>query len=277
MISDKHTSISTISDDRGSGHRRMLLWLISLFFLLWVLVPMLLPEQAYLIYWLTAPLRFLGVFVHEMGHGLASLASGGAFHWFQMDWDGGVAITSGGAQSLVLLGGLLCPAVFGSLLLVVSTRARKLWLPYLLLLLFFGAGCYYMLKPVFLSRADNPLLTQWHVSHLLALLLPLSVVAGIVILLRRGADTVQRLVLQLLGIVMCYSAFSDTRYIFQYAALRNGMYSDMRVFASLFLPFSAQNLPWLAFIFFAVAIGAMNFALLAAGVAHALRSPPKRV
>lgn len=275
MNSDKLSGglASGVSGNRGQGHRRMLISLMGLIFLLWVLLPLLFPGQAYLIYWLTSPLRLLGVFVHEMGHGLASLATGGSFHWFQMDWDGGVAITSSGVQSLVLLGGLLCPAMFGSLLLIVSTRAQKLWLPYLLLLIFFSAGCYYMIKPVFLSGAANPLLAHWHVSHLLALILPLAVVASIVALLWRASDSLQRLVLQLFGIVMCYSAFSDTSYIFQYEVLRNGMYSDARVFASLFLPFSVQGLPWLAFVFFAVLIGVMNFALLALGVTRALRNP----
>ncbi len=274
MAVDNASGYSTyrMMGNRGLGHRRMLLSLMSLFFLLWIVVPLLFPGLAYFTYLATAPLRYLGVFVHEMGHGFASLISGGAFHWFQMDGDGGAAITSGGLQSLVLLGGLLGPALFGSVLLIASTRLEKLRLPYLVLLLFFCSGAYYILKPLVLSSADNAPLMQWHASHLLALALPVSLIVATLILLR-ATDASQRLVLQLLGIVMCYSAFSDTSYIFQYEVLRNGMYSDARVFASLFTPFSVQALPWLVFIIFAVVIAALNFALLGLGVTRALRQP----
>ncbi len=257
---------------RGQGHRRMLLSLMAVFFLLWIVLPLLLPAQAYLLYWLTAPLRYLGVFVHEMGHGLASLLSGGSFYWFQMDGDGGAAITSGGWQSLVLLGGLLGPAVAGSILLMVSTRAEKLRTTYLILLLFFVCGAFYMIKPVFMSSGTYPILAQWHVTHLLGLILPLSLIL-MSVLAMRAPDAWQRLVLQCLGIVMCYSAFSDTSYIFQYEALRNGMYSDAREFAALFSPFSVQSLPWLVFVFFAALIALLNFALLGLGVARSLRKP----
>ncbi|MCH8620430.1 M50 family metallopeptidase [Undibacterium sp. TS12] len=272
VASASSTSAYSAASNRGLGHRRSLLFLMAVFFLLWIVAPLLLPEVAYMMYWPTAPLRYLGVFVHEMGHGLASLVSGGSFHWFQMDLGGGVAITSGGAQSLVLLGGLLGPAVFGSLLLIASTRMEKLLLPYLVLILFFGSGTYYMLKPLMLGGANDALLAQWHVSHLLALLLPVSMIAALLFLLRMP-DSLQRLVLQLLGIVMCYAAFSDTSYIFRYEALPNGMYSDARVFASLFLPFSAQSIPWLVFVFFALLIACLNFALLALGVTRALKAP----
>ena len=260
------------ANNRGLGHRRMLLSLMAVFFLLWIVLPLLLPSQAYLLYWLTAPLRYLGVFVHEMGHGLASLISGGSFYWFQMDTNGGAAITSGGWQSLVLLGGLLGPAVFGSILLMISTRAEKLLFAYLVLLLFFACGGYYMLKPVFMSSNTYPLLAQWHAAHLLGLALPVTLILASIFVMR-ASDAWQRLVLQCLGIVMCYSAFSDTSYIFQYEALRNGMYSDAREFAALFSPFSVQGLPWLVFVFFAALIAILNFALLGVGVLRALRIP----
>jgi hypothetical protein len=250
----------------------MLSGLIGLFFLLWIILPLLLPNTAYLIYWLTAPLRYLGVFVHEMGHGLAALISGGSFYWFQMNMDGGVAITGGGLQGLVLLGGLLGPALTGSLLLMASTRAEKLLIPYLILLLLFVCGAYYMLKPLLLSGREYPLLQQWQFSYLLALIVPVSAAALIVIILRQS-DAWQRMVLQVLGIVMCYSAFSDTSYIFQYATLRNGMFSDTRVFTALFWPGGPADVPWLAFAIVAILICLMNFALLALGAARALSKP----
>lgn len=274
-VNDRSIYSSAMASSRGLGHRRMLLSLMAGFFLLWVVLPLLFPNLAYLVYLLTAPLRYVGVFVHEMGHGLGSLLTGGSFYWFQMDADGGAAITAGGWQSLVLLGGLLGPALCGSALLMVSTRARKLWIPYLILLLFFTCGCYYMIKPVWMSSADFPLLAQWKVTHLLAVALPVLLMMACLFLLR-ATDAWQRLALQVLGIVMCYSAFSDTSYIFQYEALRNGMYSDARVFASLFLPFSVQTLPWLAFVFFALLIGLLNFALLGLGVMRALVLPQRR-
>ncbi|MFZ6656958.1 M50 family metallopeptidase [Undibacterium sp. TJN19] len=243
-----------------------------LFFLLWIILHLLFPNLAYPIYWLTAPLRYLGVFVHEMGHGLAALISGGSFYWFQMNMDGGVAVTGGGVQGLVLLGGLLGPALMGCILLIASTRAEKLLIPYLALLLLFFSGAYYMLKPLLLSGREYSLLQQWQFSYLLALIVPVSAGALIIAILRQ-TDAWQRMVLQVLGIVMCYSAFSDSSYIFQYAPLRNGMFSDARVFTSLFLPGGPADVPWLAFIIVAALICVMNFALLGLGAARALSKP----
>lgn len=67
------------------------------------------------------PLSLLHTFVHELGHGFGGLLGGGTFESLELFWDGGgVAYTRGLdgdklGRVLVLAGGLVGPAVAGSL------------------------------------------------------------------------------------------------------------------------------------------------------------------
>src|SRR5436189_2659239 len=49
------------------------------------------PEHTW---WLLAPFRWLHIYVHEFGHGIAALIAGGEFHKFEMWSYSGVAQTS---------------------------------------------------------------------------------------------------------------------------------------------------------------------------------------
>lgn len=73
------------------------------------------------------PLILLSTLAHELGHGLAAVATGGSFDSFQIWSDGsGVAHTSssGGrlAHAGVVAGGLLGPALFAALLFAAGRR-----------------------------------------------------------------------------------------------------------------------------------------------------------
>ncbi|HEY0994017.1 MAG TPA: M50 family metallopeptidase, partial [Kofleriaceae bacterium] len=48
------------------------------------------PEHTW---WLFAPFRWLHIYVHEFGHGIAALLAGGAFDRFEMYTYSGVAYT----------------------------------------------------------------------------------------------------------------------------------------------------------------------------------------
>lgn len=257
-----------------SGHRSMLLALMLLFFIMWLVIPLFVPGASKAIYLITLPFRYLGVFVHEMGHGLFTLLSGGQFHWFQMDMNGGVALTSGGFRAATLLGGLLGPALLGAWLLQSSTRALKLGGVFGALIALFVIGIYYMLKPLFLSSDHYPELQNWQLTYLIALVVPGG--AGLAtLLMQRLGERWQRLYLQVLGILMCYSAFSDWRYILKYDVLNNGLYSDSRVLGSLFWPGGPERLPQFAFVVIAGFVCLANFSLLFWGVHKALKSTRK--
>ena len=72
------------------------------------------------------PLRLFVTFVHEAGHALAALISGGQVQGFTVHANGsGVAVTAGGNLALILPAGYLGAALFGSLLFLLSNRAPR--------------------------------------------------------------------------------------------------------------------------------------------------------
>jgi len=69
------------------------------------------------------PFRLFVTFVHETGHGLAALVSGGQFEQFRIDENGsGVALTAGGSRFLILPAGYLGAALFGAVLFYLTNR-----------------------------------------------------------------------------------------------------------------------------------------------------------
>ena len=256
-------------------HEKTLIGLIAFFFIFWFGIPLIAPQTAGIIYTVTLPVRHLGVFVHEMGHGLFTLLSGGNFHWFQMElMKGGVAITSGGFRVVTILGGLLGPALLGALLLYLSTKAANVRPVLIGLTLLFALGVYYMVKPLFLGNHAHPYLTQWSAFHLLSASIPAAMI-WVTLAIMRGSENVQRFFLQIMGILMCYSGYSDTSYIFHYEPLSNGLYSDARVLASTFWT-SVETVPFPLFVVTASVISVLNLGLMAWGTYAALKRSPRR-
>jgi len=71
------------------------------------------------------PFRLLVTFVHESGHGLAAILTGGHFQNFQVfDNGSGVARTSGGNSLFILPMGYLGAALFGAIILFAANRVR---------------------------------------------------------------------------------------------------------------------------------------------------------
>ncbi len=71
------------------------------------------------------PLRLFVTFVHEAGHGLAAILTGGRFERFQVFSNGaGLALTGGGSRFLILQMGYLGAALFGAILLYATNRAK---------------------------------------------------------------------------------------------------------------------------------------------------------
>ena len=72
------------------------------------------------------PLRLFVTFVHETGHGLTALITGGRFDHFEVLSNGaGVAYTAGGSHFLVLQMGYLGAALFGAVLLYAANRVQR--------------------------------------------------------------------------------------------------------------------------------------------------------
>lgn len=78
------------------------------------------PEHTW---WLFAPFRWLHIYVHEFGHGIAALLAGGKFDSFEMYTYSGLAHTREAgsvAQAFVCAGGLCGPAVVGGAFLAAG-------------------------------------------------------------------------------------------------------------------------------------------------------------
>jgi hypothetical protein len=94
-----------------------LIGLAGLVTLLLILVPWLSP--------LNYPFRLLLTMVHELGHGLAALLTGGRFIRFEISPNGaGLAYTAGGWRFLVIPAGYLGLALFGALLIMLGRSYR---------------------------------------------------------------------------------------------------------------------------------------------------------
>jgi hypothetical protein len=102
-----------------SHRRRDLLILaaaIVIVFILWNV-----PGLDFLLY----PFRLFVTFVHEAGHGLAALLTGGRFVGFEIYGSGaGQAITAGGSRAIILPAGYLGAALFGAALFYLTNRFR---------------------------------------------------------------------------------------------------------------------------------------------------------
>lgn len=71
------------------------------------------------------PFRLLLTIVHELGHGLAALLTGGSFIKFVIYPDGaGLATTTGGWRLMVIPAGYLGVAVFGAVLILLGRNHR---------------------------------------------------------------------------------------------------------------------------------------------------------
>lgn len=98
------------------------------------------------------PFRLLATWVHELGHGLGAIISGGSFERMIITPQfSGLAHTFTGSnweQVVVLLGGLLGPAIAGAIMLILSRRLDQSRLA-----LFLLAGA--LVATLFLWAGDN--------------------------------------------------------------------------------------------------------------------------
>ena len=100
---------------------------------LYCFVTILIPFGKLIFY----PFDIFVTFLHEFGHALMALLSGGSVKSLQVNPGGsGVTITTGGHRGLILMGGYIGSAIFGNLMIYFSTFSKKtrLYFTYFLLL-----------------------------------------------------------------------------------------------------------------------------------------------
>lgn len=252
--------------------RRFLLGLISALLFFWFALPLIYPPAARIIYLAFYPISIIGTFIHEMGHGLTAIFTGGHFYWLQIEFfRGGAAITAGGSQLLILLGGLLGPAVTGAILLAVSTRVRQPKWIMSVLCLYFLLGMFFMIRPIllFFTGFSDPLLERWSIFYLITILVPLTLLLT-TLKFMQFSQRAQRYFVQFLGVVSCLAGFSSNSYIFMYQQLPNGGYSDARMVAGTFWT-GPETVPFAWFMVFSSIIAGLNIGLVLYGTWLALR------
>ena len=71
------------------------------------------------------PLKIFVVFMHEVSHGLAAIATGGSIKEIQIvAQEGGHAITAGGSRFWILTAGYLGSLMWGGLILILAARTQ---------------------------------------------------------------------------------------------------------------------------------------------------------
>ena len=73
------------------------------------------------------PFRLLVTFLHELGHGLGAIITGGSIEGIHIGKDGsGFCKTAGGSRAVVLMGGYLGSAILGNILFFIGAKAPRI-------------------------------------------------------------------------------------------------------------------------------------------------------
>lgn len=90
--------------------------------LVYLVIKYLLPSFYFIFY----PITLLVTFLHELGHVIAALLTGGSVLSLNINPNGGgFAITAGGVRGIVLLGGYIGSALLGNFLLYIAVVRER--------------------------------------------------------------------------------------------------------------------------------------------------------
>ncbi len=168
------------ADDRADGRAMAVTFIVFFFVVLLWRTPVLFP------------LRLLVVLFHELSHGLAALATGGAIERIELGMnEGGVCFTRGGNAFLITSAGYVGSMAWGAALLVLSGRTdadRKLSV---------ALG-------LFLA-----VITLAYVRTVAGFLFALSFALFLIVVGRKLSTTVNDLLLRMIGVTSCLYAILD--------------------------------------------------------------------
>ena len=97
------------------------------------------------------PVTLLVTFLHEFGHAVGAIITGGKVDFLRVNPDGsGVTGTIGGWRSVILMGGYIGSAIFGNLLFYIGARQPKMSKYALFVLaLFMGVASFFWFETMF--------------------------------------------------------------------------------------------------------------------------------
>ncbi|MCY4464845.1 MAG: M50 family metallopeptidase [Chloroflexi bacterium] len=197
----------------------------------------------------TYPVRLFVTFVHEAGHALAALLTGGQIQSFTVSPDGsGYAITAGGSASLILPAGYLGAALFGALLFLLSSRAPSLTRALSLLL---GIG--FIALTVLFARPDAS-------GNMTALVVGLGYGLALVLLGWQAPQSINVFLLNTLAILTGLNAVFDLAQLVTNSDIGNaGVVNDAAAFSQKVAPLLPPSV--VALLWAAIAVGMMGAAM----------------
>lgn len=93
---------------------------------------------------ITLPITLFVTFLHEFGHAIASLISGGTVHGIDINIDGsGCTTSSGGINSIVCIGGYIGSIILGNLMILLSNSRQSRIVIYVLSALMIFTSLYW--------------------------------------------------------------------------------------------------------------------------------------
>ncbi len=198
---------------------------------------------------ITYPVRLFVTFVHEAGHALAALLTGGQVQSFTVSPDGsGYAVTAGGNMSLILPAGYLGAALFGALLFLLSSRAPSITRALSLLL---GIG--FIALTVLFARPDAS-------GNMTALIVGVGYGVALALLGWLAPQGINVFLLNTLAILTGLNAVFDLVHLVGNADIGNaGVVNDAAAFSQNVAPLLPPSV--IALLWAAIAIGMMGAAM----------------
>lgn len=205
-----------------------------------VMVVWNIPALDFILY----PFRLFVTFVHEAGHGIAALITGGQFNRFVVEANGsGMALTSGGWRALILPAGYLGAALFGAVLFYIANTV-----PYpRAISAVLGAAV------AVITLLFTPLLsTAW--------LIGLASAAALLAIGRWGDRSVNMLALNILAIITGLNAVIDLVGLISHSDAANaGIVNDAAAFSREIMPI-VPGVVW-AILWAAIAVAMLGYAV----------------
>ncbi len=243
--------MTQLSPTSHTAHRRALT--VSGLALLVVVILWNVPLFSTVLY----PLRLFVTFIHEAGHVVASVLTGGQVRGFIVYPNGaGVTYTIGGIRAIILPAGYIGTALFGAALFYIANTWGRT--PLITTVLGYGLIAF----SIFFTFSDL-------LSGLLALTIGCVMGGLLVSLARRGSEDFNLLILNVLAMITGLNAVLDVFYIVENPGVRGVVVNDAAAF-------SEQFAPWIPASVWALIWAIAAAALLAGAVYFSVIRPARR-
>ncbi|MCU0463901.1 MAG: M50 family metallopeptidase [Anaerolineae bacterium] len=236
------------------AHFRRRTLTISAIALVVVIILWNVPLFSFIVY----PLRLFVTFVHEAGHIIAAVLTGGEPRGFAVFTDGsGVAYTAGGLRAVILPAGYIGTALFGAGLFYIANT----WSRTRLLTAILGYGLVFF---SIIFTLPNLL------SGFFALFIGGLMGAILVSSARRSSDEINLFILNVLALVTGFNAVLDVVYLITNPGARGGpVLNDAAAFSAAFAP-------WVPAAAWATIWAIASVLLLFTAVYFSVIRPPRR-